>query len=41
MSMLKIKNLHVRIENREILKGLNLTGTAGGVHAVRGPNGSG
>jgi len=41
MSMLEIKNLHVRIENREILNGLNLTVNAGEVHSIMGPNGSG
>src|SRR5260370_148920 len=40
MSMLEIRNLHARIENREILKGLNLTVNAGEVHSIMGPNGS-
>jgi Fe-S cluster assembly ATP-binding protein len=39
--MLKIKNLHARIEGKEILKGLNLEVKAGEVHAIMGPNGSG
>jgi len=41
MSMLSIKNLHVSVEGKEILKGLNLKVQAGEVHAVMGPNGSG
>ncbi|WP_126540089.1 Fe-S cluster assembly ATPase SufC [Aerosticca soli] len=39
--MLKIENLHVRIEGKDILKGLNLVVDAGEVHAIMGPNGAG
>ncbi len=39
--MLEIRNLHARIEDREILKGVNLVVPAGEVHAVMGRNGSG
>jgi Fe-S cluster assembly ATP-binding protein len=39
--MLEIKNLHVDVDDREILKGLDLKLPAGQVHAIMGPNGSG
>lgn len=41
MSKLEIRNLHVSIEGKEILKGLNLVVTQGQVHAIMGPNGTG
>ena len=41
MSLLEVKNLQVRVEEREILHGLSLTVNAGEVHAIMGPNGSG
>ena len=41
MSELVIKNLHVSIENKEILKGLDLTVKQGEIHAIMGPNGTG
>src|SRR5690606_16460130 len=39
--MLNIKDLHASVENKSILRGLNLTVNAGEVHAIMGPNGSG
>lgn len=41
MSLLIVKNLHVRVEDREILHGLSLTVNKGELHAIMGPNGSG
>ena len=39
--MLKIENLHAKVGDKEILKGINLEVKAGEVHAIMGPNGSG
>ena len=41
MSLLQVKNLHVEIDGKKILNGLDLTVEKGQVHAIMGPNGSG
>jgi Fe-S cluster assembly ATP-binding protein len=41
MALLEIKDLHVDVDGKEILKGLDLVVEAGSVHAIMGPNGSG
>ena len=39
--MLEIKNLHVKVDGKEILRGIDLKVKAGEVHSIMGPNGSG
>src|SRR5262249_54408635 len=39
--MLDIRSLHARVDDKEILRGVNLAVGAGEVHAIMGPNGSG
>ncbi|MBR0230056.1 MAG: Fe-S cluster assembly ATPase SufC, partial [Erysipelotrichaceae bacterium] len=41
MSTLEIRDLHVNVEDKEILKGVNLTVNSGEIHALMGPNGNG
>jgi len=41
VALLEIKNLHVKVDDRDILKGLDLVVNLGEVHAIMGPNGSG
>src|SRR5215468_10058226 len=41
VALLEVKNLHVKVDDRDILKGLDLAVNSGEVHAIMGPNGSG
>ena len=41
MALLEVRDLQVRVEDREILHGLSLSVNKGEVHAIMGPNGSG
>ena len=40
-NVLEIKDLHVSVKDKEILKGINLTVKQGEIHAIMGPNGNG
>src|SRR5260370_8532099 len=41
MHLLEVKNLHVEVDGKQILNGLDLSVSRGSVHALMGPNGSG
>ena len=41
MAQLDIQNLHVEIDGKQILQGVNLTAKEGEIHAIMGPNGTG
>ena len=41
MALLEIKDLHVEIEGKKILRGINLSLNEGEIHAIMGPNGHG